>query len=36
MKTLGFEETIHEEAGNAYKKDIWFIGELEEILDGLR
>lgn len=36
MKTLGFEESIRDEAGNAYKKDIWFIGELEEILDGLR
>ncbi|MER2008637.1 MAG: DUF3916 domain-containing protein [Psychrobacillus sp.] len=36
MKTLGFEESIRDEAGNAYKKDIWFIGELEEILDVLR
>lgn len=35
MNALGFEETIRDEVGKAYKKDIWFIGELEEILNPL-
>ncbi|MGE7765936.1 DUF3916 domain-containing protein [Peribacillus sp. NPDC096540] len=29
MNVLGFKEEINDEDGEVYKKDIWFIGELE-------